>query len=47
MCIGKPCGGVIPLTVGHDDNIFLNGLAQQAIQKEISRLKVLPENFYL
>jgi len=30
--------------VGHDDNVFLNGLAQQAIQKEIARLKVLPEN---
>jgi hypothetical protein len=32
ICIGKPCGGVRPLTVGHDDNVFLNGLAQQAIQ---------------
>ena len=25
ICIGKPCGGVRPLTVGHDDNVFLNG----------------------
>jgi len=33
ICIGKPCGGVRPLTVGHDDNVFLNGLAQQAIQR--------------
>jgi hypothetical protein len=30
--------------VGHDDNVFLNGLAQQAIQKEISRMNVLPPN---
>lgn len=30
ICIGKPCGGVRPLTVGHDDNVFLHGLAQQA-----------------
>jgi len=44
ICIGKPCGGVRPLTVGHDDNVFLNGLAQQAIQKEIARLNVLPPN---
>jgi hypothetical protein len=44
ICIGKPCGGVRPLTVGHDDNVFLNGLAQQAIQKEIARLKLLPDN---
>jgi len=44
ICIGKPCGGVRPLTVGHDNNIFLNGLAQQAIQKEIARTKLLPEN---
>jgi hypothetical protein len=29
---------------GHDDNVFLNGLAQQAIQKEIVRLKLLPDN---
>jgi len=43
ICIGKPCGGICPLTVGHDDNVFLNGLAQQAIQKEIARLKILPE----
>ena len=44
ICIGKPCGGVRPLTVGHDDNVFLNGLAQQAIQQEIARLKIIPEN---
>ena len=44
ICIGKPCGGVRPLTVGHDDNVFLNGLAQQAIQKEIARLNLMPEN---
>jgi hypothetical protein len=42
ICIGKPCGGVRPLTVGHDDNVFLNGLAQQAIQKEIARTGLLP-----
>jgi hypothetical protein len=46
ICIGKPCGGVRPLIVGHDNNAFLNGPAQQAIQKEIARLKVLPENVY-
>jgi len=46
ICIGKPCGGVRPLTVGHDDNVFLNGIAQQALQKEIARAKVLPENIY-
>jgi hypothetical protein len=44
ICIGKPCGGVRPLTVSHDDNVFLNGLAQQAIQREIARLKILPQN---
>jgi len=44
ICIGKPCSGVRPLTVGHDDNVFLNGLAQQAIQEEFAQLKVLPEN---
>jgi len=44
ICIAKPCGGVRPLTVGHDDNVFLNGLAQQADQREIARLKVLPPN---
>jgi len=44
ICIGKPGGGVRPLTVGHDDNIFLNGLAQQAIQNEIARIKLLPDN---
>ena len=43
ICIGKPCGGVRPLTVGHDDNVFLNGIAQQAIQKEIARIGLLPE----
>jgi hypothetical protein len=46
ICIGKPCGGVRPLTVGHDDNIFLNGVAQQAIQQEIAKNGVLPENVY-
>ena len=35
--------GVPPLTVGHDDNVFLNGFAQQALQKEIARLQLLPE----
>jgi len=45
-CIRKPCGGVRPLTVGHDDNVFLNGIAQQVIQREIARLKVLPHNVY-
>jgi len=44
ICIAKLSGGVRPITVGHDDNVFLNGLAQQAIQKEIARLKILPEN---
>jgi hypothetical protein len=44
VCIGKPCEGVCPLTVGHDDNVFLNGLAQQAIQQEIDRNKLLPDN---
>jgi hypothetical protein len=44
ICIGKPCGGVCPLTIGHDDNVFLNGLAQQAIQKEIARIQLLPDN---
>jgi hypothetical protein len=43
-CIGKPCGGVRPLIVGHDNNVFSNGLAQQAIQKEIAHIKLLPEN---
>jgi hypothetical protein len=28
--------GFQPLTVGRDDNIFLNRLAQQAIQREIA-----------
>jgi len=46
ICIGKPCGGVQPLTVGHDDNVFLNGIAQQAIQQEISKAKILPDNVY-
>ena len=44
ICIGKPCGGVRPLTVGHDDNVFLNGLAQQAIQKEMAKAAILPES---
>jgi hypothetical protein len=44
ICIGKPCGGVRPLTVGHHDNVFLNGLAQQAIQQEIAGLNILPDN---
>ena len=44
ICIGEPCGGIRPLTVGHDNNVFLNGIAQQAIQKEIARLNLLPEN---
>lgn len=44
ICIGKPCGGVRPLTVGHDDNVYLNGFAQQAIQKGIAYLQILPEN---
>jgi hypothetical protein len=29
--------------VSHDDNVFLNGLAQQEIQQEIAWLKILPE----
>ena len=44
ICIGKPCGGVRPLTVSHDDNVYLNGFAQQVLQKEIARLQILPEN---
>jgi hypothetical protein len=44
ICIGKPCGGVRPLTVGHDDNVFLNGLAQQALQMQIANIKLLPDN---
>jgi len=43
ICIGKPCGGIRPLTVGHDDNVFLNGLAQQALQQEIAKHKILPD----
>jgi hypothetical protein len=46
ICIGKQCGGVRPLTVGHNDNVFLNGIAQQAIQKEIAKHRVLPENVF-
>jgi len=42
--IGKPCGGIRPLTIGHYDIVFLNGLAQQAIQKEIARIQLLPDN---
>jgi hypothetical protein len=44
ICIGKPCGSVHPFMVGHNDNVFLTGLAQQAIQQEIAKTKVLPEN---
>jgi len=44
ICIGKPCGGVRPLTVG--DNVFLNGIAQQAIQQEIARLNKLPQSIF-
>jgi hypothetical protein len=44
ICIGKPCGGIRPIMVGHDDNAFLNSIAQQATQKEIARLELLPEN---
>jgi hypothetical protein len=44
ICIGKPCGVICPLTEGHDDNVFLNGLTQQAIQKDIAHLQMLPEN---
>jgi hypothetical protein len=44
LCIGKPCGIVHPLIVGHDDNVYLNGLAQKAIQREIARVNLLPEN---
>jgi hypothetical protein len=47
ICIRKPCGGIRPLTVSHDNNVFLNGLAKQAIQREIARLKILPENLCL
>lgn len=43
ICIRKPCGGVRPLTVGHDNNLFLNALAKQAIQKEIAGRDILPE----
>jgi hypothetical protein len=46
ICIGKPCGGVRPLTMGHNDNVFLNGIAQQALQREIAKAKILPENIY-
>jgi len=42
ICIGKPCGRVCPFRVGHVDNVFLNGLAQQAIQQEIAHLNILP-----
>ncbi len=30
--------------MGHDDNVFLNGLAQQAIQKEMTRTHLLPDS---
>ena len=30
--------------MGHDDNVFLNGLAQQAIQKEMARTHLLPDS---
>jgi hypothetical protein len=46
ICIEKPCGGIRPLTVGHDDNVYLNGLEQQAIQQEMARNKVLPESLH-
>ena len=46
ICIGNPCRDVRPLTVGHDDNVFLNGKAHQAIQQEIAKFKVLPDNVY-
>jgi hypothetical protein len=42
ICIGKPCAGVRPLTLGHDGNLFLTSLTQQAIQKEIARQKNPP-----
>jgi hypothetical protein len=38
--------GVHPLMVGHDDNVFLNGIAQQAIQQEIAKVKILPDKVY-
>lgn len=46
ICIGNPCRDVRPLTVGHDDNVFLNKIAQQAIQQEIAKFKVLPDDVY-
>lgn len=46
ICIGRPCSGVRPLTIGHDDNVFLNGIAQQAIQKEIAKHNMLPPNVF-
>ncbi len=46
ICIENPCRDVRPLTVGHDDNVFLNGKAHQAIQQEIAKFKVLPDNVY-
>ena len=42
----NPCGRVCPLTVGHDNNVYLNGLAQRAIQREIARLNLLSDNLY-
>jgi hypothetical protein len=44
--MGKPCGGVRHLMVRQDDNVFLNGIAQQAIQQEIAKHKILPENVF-
>lgn len=32
--------------MGHDDNAFLNGLAQQAIQQELAKHKMLPDNVF-
>ena len=44
ICIPKPCGGVRPLTVSHDDNVYLNGFAQRALQHLLSQHNVLPPN---
>ena len=45
ICIGKPCGSVRPFMVGHNDNVFLTGLAQQAIQQEISKKKICQKTY--